>query len=172
MLITKAEIIARAFTRQVSESRIPDDIVTACETKYLKTIIGGDFYDAIVATPASYTTLLTSYIKPLLAWRVRYMLLPELRTELSDLGILTIQVKDASAVDNELFAQVRDNTLIVCEEKEKLLTEYLVDNSSSYPLYYPGLDPVRRVDIKGGIIMDKRKETGWIFDDGPEKWNN
>ncbi len=153
-LMTKAEIVARAFTRTVSESRIPDDILSACETKYIKPILGEDFYNAVVATPSSYATLLT-YIKPVLAWRVRYMILPELRTELSDLGVNTINIKEGANVDNDLFAQIRDNTRIVAEEKEKLLTDYLIDNSSSYPLYYPSEDPNSQVKISGGIIMSQ-----------------
>ena len=170
-LILKSEIIARAFTRALTESRIQDDVVSACETKYIKPILGKDFYVDVVASPANYTTLLTNYIKPVLAWWVRYMILPELRTELSDLGIISIQIQGGDKVDDELFAQIRDNTRIIAEEKEALLTEYLVDNSSLYPLYFPILDPGNQVDISGGIIMKKtNKAPLWQFDDGPEYW--
>jgi len=169
-LMTKAEIITRVFTRSVSESRIPDDIVSSCETKYIKPVLGEDFYNAVVLAPGSYTTLLT-YIKPALAWWVRYMILPELRIELSDLGVTTIQIKEGAPVDNDLFAQIRDNTRIVAEEKEKLLNDYLGDNASSYPLYYPSADPLNQVRIAGGIIMNQMPEKTWPEEeDSAEKW--
>jgi hypothetical protein len=169
--MTKAEIIARAFTRTLTETRIQDDVVEACQTKYIKPLLGEDFYNAVILTPGDYTTLISTYLKPILAWWVRYMILPELRTELSDLGIVTVGIKDATPVDNETFAQVRDNTRIIAEQKEKLLTEYLEDNYSSYPLYYPRLNPNNRVEIVGGIVMKKCNKL-WDFDDGPEFWND
>lgn len=170
MIMTKADIIARAFTRALSESRIQDDIIEACQTKYIKPLLGEDFYNAVILAPTDYVTLVGTYLKPILAWWVRYMILPELRTELSDLGIVTVGIKDATAVDNETFAQVRDNTRIVAEQKEKLLTEYLRDNLSSYPLYYPNLNPSNSVEVVGGIVM-KKTNILWDFDDGPEFWN-
>jgi hypothetical protein len=163
-LVTKAQIIARAFTRQVSESRIPEDIIYSCQRKYIKPILGTDFYNDVVANPSSYTDLINNYILPVLAWYVRYTVLPELRMELSDLGISTTNIKETSGVDADLFAQIRNNTLIVAEDQSKLLSEYLLENAATFNLYIHCQDPNSEVKIVGGIVMDQRpkRDRKWL----------
>lgn len=164
MLVSKDYIVVEAFSRRVSESRISDGIINACEIKYLRAVLGTDFYDAVVATPSQYTTLLV-FIKPMLAWYVRYMLLPELRAEISDLGINTVNIQSASAVDTDTYAQLRDQSLVVAEVKRKLLIEYLEDNLSLYPLYSSGETPDNQTEIVGGVLF--RKPT---IDTDEDQW--
>jgi len=164
MLVTKDYIIAEAFTRAISTSRIPDSIVLACEVKYLKPILGKDFYNAVVATPASYTALL-NLAKPMIAWYVRYMILPELKTEVSDLGVNRINIQSAQNADEEAYAQARDHAQIVAESHREQLMDYLNDNTTLYPLYYSGDNPDNQTEIVGGMIF--RKED---FDVDEDPW--
>ncbi len=165
-LITKAEIVA-TFTRVISESRIPTDFLEVIQHKYLRPILGEDFYDAVVATSASYTALLV-YVKPVLIWYAKYMLLPELRFELSDLGTNTLQINNATPLTDEGFALVRNQALTVAEDKVKVLNEYLEDNTSLYPLYYKSQNSSENYQISGGIVMKKKAASE--YDDSPEKW--
>jgi len=163
-LITKAQIISRAFTRQISESRIPEDMIYSCQRKYIKPILGDDFYNDLVVNSSNYSTLINNYILPVLSWYVRYTLLPELRMEISDLGISTTNIKETSGVDDDLFAQIRNTTLIVAEDQSRLLSEYLLDNPTLYPLYIHCKDPNSEVKIIGGIVMDQRpkRDREWL----------
>jgi hypothetical protein len=126
----------------------------ACEIKYLRPILGTDFYDAVVLAPASYTTLM-AFISPMLAWYVKYMLLPELKVEVSDLGVNRISVQSATNADDESYAQMRDQALIVAESRRTLLVEHLDDNTSTYPLYVSGDTPDNKTEIVGGILFRK-----------------
>jgi hypothetical protein len=167
-LITKDYIIEEAFVRKISTSRISDSILLAVEIKYLKPILGKDFYDALVLTPTSYTALMV-FIKPMLAWYSKYMLLPELKTEISDLGVNRINVQSAEKADEESYAQMRDQALIVAESRRSLLTEHLEDNATDYPLYYPSDNPDNSTEIVGGILFRKpaaKADTGdYWYDD-------
>jgi hypothetical protein len=163
-LITKNEFIQAAFTRQISESRIPTDYLEVVQHKYLKPILGADFYDALVAAPSSYTALL-SYVKPVLYYYLKYMILPELRNEISDLGTNTIQVSGATPLTDEGFAAQRDQCLVVAEDKVRVLNEYLEDNYTLYPLYYKGLNVSEKCRIVGGIVMRTDESSDFY---GPE----
>jgi hypothetical protein len=129
-------------------------LILACEYKYLKPILGSDFYDAVVADPSSYSDLL-DIAKPMLAWYVRYMLLPELKTEISDLGINRISIEGATNADEEAYAQTRNQALIIAESRREQLEEHLEDNYDDYDDYVPGDNPDNKVDIAGGIIFKK-----------------
>jgi hypothetical protein len=156
-LISKTEFISAAFTRQISESRIPNDLLEVTQHKYLKPILGADFYDALVASPSSYAALLV-YVKPVLFWYMKYLILPELRNEISDLGVNTIQVNNATPLTDEGFAAMRDQALVIAEDKVRVLNEYLEDNYTLYPLYYKGLNASENCEIRGGIVMKKQDE--------------
>ena len=153
-LITKSEFLAAAFTRTISESRVSSDLLEMVQHKYLKPILGADFYDAVVAAPSSYAALLV-YVKPVLYYYAKYVLLPELRTEISDLGTNTLQINNATPLTDEGFAAIRDQALIFAEDKVKALNEYLEDNYSLYPLYARGLNASERIGLHGGIVMKK-----------------
>ena len=154
-LVTKAEIISAVFTRQVSESRIPTDYLEVIESKYILPVLGKDFYEAVVASPSTYATLM-GYVKPVIYWYAKYMILPELRYEVSDLGTNQINVNNASPLSDEGFALVRNQALIIAEEKLRILNRYLEDNYTSYPLYNRGLNVSENCDIVGGIVMKVR----------------
>jgi hypothetical protein len=156
-LVTKAEVIAGAFTRTIQESRIPTDLLSVAQYKYLRPILGEDFYNAVVAAPSSYIALLV-YVKPVLNWYVRYMALPEMRVELSDLGANTININGTTSLTDEGFAAIRDQTLIVAESKVQELNDYLEDNTSLYPLYYKSKNASENCHISGGIIMKRTKK--------------
>lgn len=168
-LVTKAEIIAAVFTRSVTESRIQTDLLEVVQHKYLRPILGEDFYDAVIASPSSYTALLT-YIKPVLFWYAKYLILPELRYEISDLGTNQLQIDRATPLTDEGFAMIRDQALIIAEEKVKILNEYLYDNMASYPLYYISQNSAENVSIVGGIIMRKKDKDTDYFEDSSEHW--
>lgn len=153
-LVTKAEVISNAFTRTISESRIPTDLLEVVQYKYIFPILGKDFYDAVVAAPTSYVPLLV-YVKPVIYWYVKYMLMPELRYELSDLGANQINITGATPVTDEGAASMMNQCLIIAEQKVQMLNDYLKDNYTLYPLYYRSLNASENCQIIGGIVMKK-----------------
>ena len=72
-LIQISQVIDEAFTRSIGEGKFNKSVIETVQYKYLRPILGDDFFDAVLANPTSsdYITLLT-YIKPVLAWYVKY----------------------------------------------------------------------------------------------------
>ena len=164
-LATVSDFLAAVFTRTISSSRVPADLIDMVQHKYLRPILGKDFYDAVVATPSSYAALLV-YVKPVLYYYAKYVLLPELRTEISDLGTNTLQINNTTPMTDEGFAAIRDQALIFAEDKVRVLNEYLEDNYSLYPLYSRGLNSSERIKLHGGIVM-KNTDSYNFYDREP-----
>jgi hypothetical protein len=171
MIITKSEIISLAFARKISDTKILDNIIQACELKYIKPVLTEDLWDAFYADPtnASYTILL-AYCKNALAWWVKYTILPEVFTEISDTGVHQINANNAQTVTDQRFIEVRANCADIAQMHTDRITEYLNDNYASFPLYSAGLNPDSNVEISGGIVFRKDKSLDET-EDGPEKWN-
>ena len=159
--ITKAEVIAAAWSRKIEEEKIQDDYVEACGIRFLMPILGDDFYNAVVLTPASYVEL-TTYLVPVLANYVRYEILPNIYTEESTAGLnqFTGQNK-RPALQSDLEA-LRQATLVVAGRHGERLRKYLEDNEVSYPLYESAKNPQNRVTIAGGIVFDN---AGVVIDE-------
>ena len=170
MIITKSEILSIAFSRKISETKILDNIIQVCELRYIKPILTDDFWTAFYADPtnASYTTLL-AYCKNALAWWVKYTILPEIYTEISDTGVHNINANNAQTVTDQRFIEVRMNCADIAQAHTDRLTEYLNDNYTLFPLYYASKNPDSTIDIAGGMVFrtNKTEES----EDGPEKWN-
>lgn len=170
MIITKAEIVSIAFSRSISTTKILDNIIEMCELKYLKPVLTEDLWTAFYADPtnATYTTLL-AYCKNALAWWVKYTILPEVYTEISDTGVHQINPQNANNVTDQRFVEVRANCADIAQAHTDRITEYLNDNTATFTTYYPGENPDSNIEIAGGIIFKVDKTVD--IEDGPEKWN-
>ncbi len=71
MIASKAEIKSLAFGNNFDIAAIKDNVIMLVEYEQVLTLLGADLYDAIVANPSSYTTLLTNFLKPYIAWNVK-----------------------------------------------------------------------------------------------------
>lgn len=162
---SKDEIIAKSFTRKISIERLPDSLIESVQYTHIKPVLRKDFFDAVNASPSSYTDLLEQ-ILPALSYFVKYYMLPEIWNDISASGINKLQGSNRQTSSSEDFGQVRQATLEIANMHLNTLTEYLYENSSSYPLYYHSANPVNRVKTYGGIVFPGTKNdlTG---DDDP-----
>ena len=71
MIASKAEIKTLVFSNNFDVNAIKDNLIQAVEWEQVLPLFGADLYDDIVANPASYTTLLSSYLKPYIAYNVK-----------------------------------------------------------------------------------------------------
>ena len=71
MIASKAEIKSLAFGNNFDVAAIKDNVIMLVEYEQVLTLLGADLYDDIVATPLSYTTLLSNFLKPYIAWNVK-----------------------------------------------------------------------------------------------------
>ena len=70
MIASKAEIKALAFSNNFDINAVKDNVIQIVEWEQVMTVLGTDFYDDVVANPANYTTLLSDYLKPYIAYNL------------------------------------------------------------------------------------------------------
>ena len=71
MIASKAEIKALAFSNTFDINAVKDNLIQLVEWEQVLSLFGADFYDDVVANPASYTTLIDTYLKPYIAYNVK-----------------------------------------------------------------------------------------------------
>ena len=71
MIASKSEIKALAFSNTFDINAVKDNLIQLVEWEQVLSLFGADFYDDVVANPASYTTLLSDYLKPYIAYNVK-----------------------------------------------------------------------------------------------------
>jgi len=80
-LITATEVSTIAFVKTLDPTLILPMFISSAESKYIVPIVTTDLITDIQANPGNYTTLVNDYIKPYLAFCVKYMFYNQLLTE-------------------------------------------------------------------------------------------
>ena len=163
--ITKTDVISYAFSRNIEEGKIQDNLIESCGIKHLMPILGEDFYDAIVLTPASYVDLKV-YLVALVSNYVKYEILPSIFTETSTAGLNQFLGENKRGVTPSDMETLRQNVLDTATLHAQMLYKYLEDNEDNYPLYVSGNNPQNKVTIIGGIVFEK------VFDEDDDYTNN
>ena len=153
-LLTLSEIEKLAFSRQV-EISLTDKDIEAIQLDKLKPILGEDFYNEVVASPSTFSTLLT-YIKPFISYCVKLQVLPVVFIQLSTTGANKVQGNNRNAANTEEYGIVEEQTRKMIILHSGLLTTYLNDNEASYSNYKKGSNLANQVEILGGIIFEKK----------------
>lgn len=163
--ITTADILAIpvVFSRAVEVNKIHSDLIESVSQQHFLAILGEDFYDAVVATPASYTAL-KPYLVALVANWVKYYTLPEIHSEISTAGINTMTGQNKQPVPRTSMEGIRQSVVDEARLQAGRLHKYLEDNTDLYPLYFPGANPQNSVKIAGGMVLEKPRRYEDIDD--------
>jgi len=116
-LITASEVNTLAFVNQLDPALILPQFIESAQTKYIVPVVTQDVLGLIDATPGDYTTLVDDYIKPYLAFSVKYMFYNQLLTE-------TQLFPTSDAQRESAIAEI----LEVMEIKKALLLAYLISD--------------------------------------------
>ena len=163
-LLTLDKIISYAFTRDIQTDKIKNEIIEAVQERHILPILGEDFYDAIVAAPTSYSAVV-DLIKPIVAFFVKYYVLPEIFAEISTTGVNILTGQNRSRASEGEVNELRNTALEMAAMHIRRLTKYLDDNSESYPLYYKTSNADEKIEIAGGIIFEKKVDDTDDTDD-------
>jgi len=121
-LLTATEVNRIAFISSIDSALIPDGIIQVAETKFLIPAITKPVYDDQSVHPDIYATLIAEYIKPYLAYCVKYLLYSQF---FSDALLSSNLDKSREDIVNE--------TNVIIQAKKDLLKNQLA--SGIYPLY-------------------------------------
>ena len=140
-LISSTEVISLAYVTELDPSMIKAEVIQTSELKYVKPVLTAALYDDVVASPGDYTTLITSYIKPCLAFFVKYAMLNQQLLETAQytpgadpsLSPALVEISTAVLLPRDHRRDTMQEVLSIARSKQALLQEYVI--AQNYPLY-------------------------------------
>jgi hypothetical protein len=121
MIATKADIKALAFGNNFDINAVKDNVITLVEWEQVLPILGSDLFDDVVANPNNYTTLVSDYLKPYIAWSLKYYIIKGNAIKTGNKGSMTANGSNEQPADSE--ADKRNASAFAQSYKRQLIKE-------------------------------------------------
>ena len=140
-LITSSEVISLAYVTELDPTMIKSEVIQTSELKYVKPVLTSALYDDVVANPDNYATLISSYIKPCLAFFVKYAMINQQLLETAQytpgadpsLSPALVEISTAVLLPRDHRRDTMQEVLSIARSKQTLLQEYVI--TQNYALY-------------------------------------
>lgn len=150
--MTPAEVAASAFPGSLDPegSFIPLSSIVAAQQKFLKPALNG-LYDRIAQ--GAYGELSEEYVKPALAYYVRYLLLPTISVQVGTTGVIQPKSQTFGSASDKAVAAIRRRTRSDATALMQRLIEHIEALPADYPEYDPAQNVLNRVSTDAGVIL-------------------
>ena len=118
-ITNKAEIISLAYITHFDENDLKDEIIYSVITKYIIPIVTPSLYKRACSNPDIYQELIEGYIKPCIAFYVKYLHLNQLVLE--SRNFIPVEYRNPTASPKSAAAEV----LIIAEQKKEDLIKFI-----------------------------------------------
>jgi hypothetical protein len=160
-LMTIADVITAAYTRNIATSQLKTTDIDIAEFQYIRPALTENLYNAVVADTATYATLINTYIKPCLAYFVKYITIENIFVEVSDRGLNHLNSDNATTVGSQQRTDYKTEVL----NKANILLEKLVDYVTNqyhaantlYSLYNNNQNVYEEDKLIGGFLILNNK---------------
>jgi len=161
MLISQTDLIAIAFNRGIDADRIMDSDINVAQWKYIRPALTDDLYTDLINNLSDYDGLM-EYVKPALAYYVKFISFEELAFEFSNRGVFQLTSQDANGVTDTQRAKYKESILIKANELMSVAINYCVQQD---------LEEYNRSDalaprIVGGFLVERL--TGEVVNTDPD----
>ena len=170
-LITPQEVIDRAFTNQADIALIKDSFIEIAQEEHIRPVLAGDLDDAdslyfdIVDQNNQCTltveneTLLKDYIRPCLAFYVKYEILVDMMVNTTSQGLMVNTTENSNSATDEQRASLAKKALSHANTLRDKMVRYIEDDArnNNYAKYEAGRNKSNQTNIVGGMILDSRK---------------
>jgi hypothetical protein len=158
-LMTVAEVITAAYTRNVDTNQLKTSDIEMAQFEYIRPVLTENLYDLVVAAPTTtYSTLVTTYIKPCLAYFVKYLTFESFYTEVSDRGINHLTGDNIQTVSSQARSDAKAEVLHKAQILEEKLLDYVqaqyFDGDSDYTTFGQETDVYLEKQFVGGFLVD------------------
>lgn len=161
-LVSATEVISLAFTRKnTSELLIKTQFIEIAQEEHIRPVLTDDLYDDIVAKndagPLTGKDLIlhNEFIKPALAFYVKWEALPEINMNTGSKGTRQLgdEVSSASSSKDraDLYAKVKSHA----DTLRNKITRYIQDedNIDDFPLYKRANNVANKTSFVGGVVV-------------------
>ena len=152
LLITAAEVLETAFpsNEYVPEGMIVPARIETAQLGFLRPVFG-KLYDKLGEEP--YAAFCRTYIKPALAYYVRYLMVDEQCAAIGAAGVRQNKSAYKEAVPDSRLHRLRRQARNDADTLLDKAIDYVENNPAMFPEYDPKENIRRRVLIKGGFIL-------------------
>ena len=152
LLITAAEVLETAFpsNEYVPEGMIVPARIETAQLGFLRPVFG-KLYDKLGEEP--YAAFCRTYIKPALAYYVRYLMVDEQCAAIGAAGIRQNKSAYTEAVPDSRLHRLRRQARNDADTLLDKAIDYVENTPAMFPEYDPKENIRRRVLIKGGFIL-------------------
>ena len=145
--MTAGQVRSEVIPNEDFDESLINNKILLVQRKYLRDLLGEDFYEEIYTQNDSHpstltadnTTLLNDYIKPMLAHYVVYECFPQIKSNITSSGIVTLDHEFSSPASREDYAALRNQILAHADDLRAELIYYIKNqqeaDSSKFPLY-------------------------------------
>ncbi len=151
-LITPAEVLELAFPSNQflpEEMILPAKIDTA-QYRFLKPAFG-NFYASLVEE--QYESFLNRFVKPALAYYVRYLVIDDLCASTGTSGVLQVETDYAESASEKNMEKVKRQAKEDADILLKQALDYVAAHADQFPEYDVEQEKSRKVCMKGGFIF-------------------
>ena len=156
-LMTIAEVKTAAYARLVDSVQFKDSDIEIAEFKYIRPALTENLYNAVVSDTTTYAALIATYIKPCLAYWVKYITFESFYSEISDRGINHLTGQNTSTVSNsartDLKTEVREKALALQEKMMDYVRQKYYEGHTSYQLYKDFTNVYPEKQFIGGFLI-------------------
>ena len=151
-LITPAEVLALAFppTECQREELVGTAVIEAARIRWLEPVLGPL---CTVLEEERYRNFTDEYIKPALAYYVRYLVLAECSAHVATFGVVQGHTAYAKTAPQETLALLRKQARSLADTLLNKAVAHVEDHPEQFPEYDPEQNVGKRVLFKGGFIL-------------------
>lgn len=153
LLITPDEVIELAFSThdQIDSDVITDSRIEAAQLKFIAPALH-KLYPPLIA--GVYDDFLREYIKPALAYFIKYNIFLCLSVRIGNDGIIRVRPTDSTPVDSSEIGRLRRECRETAELFLKKALDYLKKNAGKFPEFQPDNGKEKkRIKMNGGLII-------------------
>ena len=145
-----ADIAFEGSLNVVDADFIPEAVILSAQQKFIKPALNG-LYDKIMG--GGYAALTDEYVKPALAYYVRYLLLPTVSAQVGTVGVIQPKGAHFSSAADKTVAAVRRRTRSDANALMNRLVEHIEALPGDYPEYDPAQNVRNRVSTDAGVVL-------------------
>jgi hypothetical protein len=140
-LITPTEVVSIAYITEIDPSMVKPEFITTAEKKFIKPVLSTPLYNDVINNTINYQLLIINYIKPCLAFYVKYTMMNQQLLETSQytpgtdpsLSPVLVEITTAVMLPRDHRRDAILEVLKIAQHKEALLYEFVI--TQNYTLY-------------------------------------
>lgn len=161
LLITQEEVIRLSFEdKNFNKAKIKDAVILTAQYNWLRPVLGDAFYISLLNEIANdglnqnNAFLLEDYIKPCLAYYVKFTVATDLMLEMTNKGGQKGNSDFSETITAEERGEKRNAAKATADTLRKILIDFLNKANKSYPNYQKS--KVKKA-VRGGFLLGSRR---------------